>query len=727
MSEPKGLIGRSYFRAFLLVVVLGAVIYLIFRNLSVFGNILLAVIGFGMVVIVHEFGHFIAAKLSGINVEAFSVGFPPILAGILRTENGYRVRILPGFFPAKEGESGESGEAGLSFTFGKGGKAWETEYRICLIPFGGYVKMLGQEDVGAAETSEDPRSYANKPVATRMGVIAAGVFFNIISAVVAFIIVFLVGVNLPPPVVGSVRPDSPAWRAGLKQGDEIIEIAGKSDNLDFTDIKMAAALAGKDEAIELRVRHEDGTEEDFSVVAEQLRGTRLKGFGVGRPMSLTIAGVSDVNALFEKTGLLPGDRIKAVNGREVQTYLELEEIVRDSTMPVVTLLAERTDRVSNVTKLIESQVKLNLYLRKEQVESEPNSGHICSMVPRLQIVAVSGGPAPAKNRFVSFLNKIGIAKADAVPSLQSGDIILAIGNVENPTYKEFREVTTEYEKKELPIEVLRMGADGSEETVTITVVPKRSKDGKRVVIGIFLRPAFDAEHPVVAKTISAKDGPKRLAIPRGAVITAVGGVGVSDFYDIIREVHRNSGKRIKIEYRLNDGTAGDVVLDAERAEDFITVEYNFADSVPFEYLERLYKASGPVDAVVMGYRKTIVFVAQAYLTLKRLFGGLVSPKEFMGPVGVVTLGYIILTEKPLIYYVYVLALISAFIAVLNSLPIPPFDGGHIVFLLVEKIKGSPVSERVQGAIAYAALVLLIVFAVYITFNDIIRSFLWLGG
>ncbi|MHC4658170.1 MAG: site-2 protease family protein [Planctomycetota bacterium] len=344
------------------------------------------------------------------------------------------------------------------------------------------------------------------------------------------------------------------------------------------------------------------------------------------------------------------------------------------------------------------------------------------MVPRLQIVAVSGGPAPGKNRFVSFLNKIGIGKADTAPSLQSDDIILAIGNVENPTYKEFREVTTEYEKKELPIEVLRMGADGSEETVTITVVPKRSKDGKRVVIGISLVPAFDAGHPVVAKTISVKDGPKRLAIPRGAVITAVGVVGVSDFYDIIREINKNPGKRIKIEYRLNDGTAGDVVLDAERAEDFITVEYNFADSVPFEYLERLYKASGPVDAIEMGYRKTVMFIVQAYVTLKRFVGGLVSPKEFMGPVGIVTLSYRIVAEKPLIYYVYFLGLIHAFIGVLNSVPMLPFDGGHILFLLVEKFKGSPVSERVQVAIAYAGWVLVGGFALYITFNDIVRSF-----
>jgi len=124
----------------------------------------------------------------------------------------------------------------------------------------------------------------------------------------------------------------------------------------------------------------------------------------------------------------------------------------------------------------------------------------------------------------------------------------------------------------------------------------------------------------------------------------------------------------------------------------------------------------------MGYRKTTMFIAQAYVTLQRVMGGLVSPKNFIGPVGIATLSYRIVAEQPLIYYVYFLGLISAFIAVFNFLPLLPFDGGHIVFLLVEKIKGSAVSERVQGVVTYAGLALVGAFFLYVTFNDIVRSF-----
>ena len=116
-------IPKKYYRALLWGVVAAVAIYLIARNIGVFGNILLVVLGFGAVVLVHEFGHFLVAKLSGVKVEAFSIGFPPALVGIQRTENGYRVRLFPKF-SEKEGESDAER---LSFTIGNTGRASETE------------------------------------------------------------------------------------------------------------------------------------------------------------------------------------------------------------------------------------------------------------------------------------------------------------------------------------------------------------------------------------------------------------------------------------------------------------------------------------------------------------------------------------------------------------------------------------------------------------------------
>ncbi|MEK7995271.1 MAG: site-2 protease family protein, partial [Planctomycetota bacterium] len=333
MSEPNGFSGK-YFRVFVVILIAIPVILLAVMNIGVVGNVLLVLLGFGAVVIVHEFGHFIVAKSSGIKVEAFSLFMPPILLGVQRTENGIRVRILPEIFSRKDDESGQGA---LGFTIGRKGRPSETEYRIGLIPFGGFVKMLGQDDTAAVRATEDPRSYANKPPHIRAAVLAAGVVFNVISAVIIFMVAFLKGIDLPPAVVGGVIPDSPAAHAGLKEGDQIIEIEGKGKDLDFSNIAIAAALSGRDEKVVMKVRHTDGGEETLSLIAEQLLDEPMRGFGIIAPMDMTVAHLSksDANDLFHKTGLLPGDRIVAVEGKPVSGHWELEEIVQDSLRPAV--------------------------------------------------------------------------------------------------------------------------------------------------------------------------------------------------------------------------------------------------------------------------------------------------------------------------------------------------------------------------------------------------------
>ncbi len=703
MSKTTILSGK-YFRVFLMAIVVVPVILLIARNIGFVGNALLVLLGFGAVVIVHEFGHFIVAKLSGIKVEAFSLFMPPILLGMQKTEEGIRIRILPEILPKKDDDSGNGS---LCFTIASKCKASETEYRIGLIPFGGFVKMLGQEDTGPIKSTDDPRSYANKPPHTRAAVLAAGVTFNVISAVIVFMIVFLVGINLSPAVIGDVIPNSPAQRAGLKAGDEIIEIAGESEDIDFGNIAIAAALSGKDEKVQMRVRHLDGTEEDFALVAEQIPGESLRAFGIQTPKSLAIGKLTkaDADFLLSQTGLLAGDIIKSVNGRPVATYWEMDQIIRESFVPKVTLSAERIDSVSGEVRLIEAKIRLTLISpkRPDMPESVLNSD-IYSLVPPLRITDVLD-------------RKDG---DDTKPSVQPDDIILAIGDVENPSYEQMREVTTEYEGKELPVKVLRKGDDGAELITTVTVVPKRQAGGNRVMIGVGI--TYDFERNVVAGTIPPAEGSAALEIPAGAAITAVDGAPVLNFFDIAREIGKYAGQRITIDYRLDEQVAGAVSMDVPGEEDSYVVTSYFADLIPFKPYERTYKADGPVDAVIMGYRKTVMFIAQTYVTLRRLIGGLVSPKDLMGPVGIMTLSYRIVAERPFVYYVYFLGLISAAIAVFNFLPLPPLDGGLVVLLLVEKIKGSALSERVQAIVAYAGWAVIGTLILYVTFNDIVRNF-----
>jgi regulator of sigma E protease len=514
-------------------------------------------------------------------------------------------------------------------------------------------------------------------------------------------------------VIGGVVPDSPAAQAGLKGGDEIIEIAGKKGNLDFSDIKIAAALSGENEKVRLKVRHQDGTVEDYVISAMKLLGGRMRVFGIEEPISLVISDVSDANMLLKNTGLLPGDRIRNVGGVDVQNQWEVEKIIENTIAPTVTVLAERA-RGAGKGALVESKIKLDLMPTDREVKSESDLANIYTMVPRLKLNAVDIGDAQREDKIA-----LGVKPVDKGVALQKGDIILAVGDISNPTYKELREVVEKYEGKELAVKVLRSGPDGVEKEVTVTVVPKRQGGSDRVVIGVGV--SLDAEHPVVAKTILVEGVPAALNIPRGAAITSVDGKAVSNFYDVIREIRRSAGHRVTVDYRLNEEVAGDVAVDVSAEKNFITVKSYFAEAIPFKPMERLYKAKGPIDAIGMGYKKTVTFIAQTYVTLKRLIGGLVSPKDLMGPVGIVAFSYRIVAHQPLVYYIYFLGLISACIAVFNFLPMPPLDGGLVVILLAEKIKGSALSEKVQGIIAYAGWALIGSLILYVTFNDIINN------
>jgi regulator of sigma E protease len=706
MTERKGLLDlyQKYSRLVSLIIVLGALIYFISLDFVKFWNIFLAVMGFSAVVFVHELGHFIFAKLSNVKVEVFSIFLPPVLLGVRRTEEGFRFRILPKFFPKKDDPDGDGM---LSFTAGKRGKAGETEYRIGLVPLAGYVKMLGQEDTGADKPSNDPRAFCNKPMLARMAVIAAGVTFNVIAAILIMMAVYLIGINQTPAVVGGVLPDSPAETAGVRAGDEIIEIGGKSDNLDYINIIIAAALSDKGEAVPLKVRHEDGTVEDFELVAEEIPGMSVRIFGFTQPLSLQVAKFPDANAadlqaFHERTGFLPGDTVKSVEGREVGAYWHVEEAIRNTFVRSVSAGVERVDSETGKVEMVESQLPLEINFNKK-AESESELGHIYSMLPRLKINFVSG-----KARF-----------GEGAAPLKKGDVIVGIDEIENPTYKELRDVTESHKGRELAIKFLRTDSNGVESALTTSVIPEHKVDDGPVVIGIDV--AYDAAHAVVAKTIDSDDGTKALPIPRGARIVAVDGVEVSDFYEVISQIRRNAGQLISIDYRVDADVAGDVALEVGSGDEGISViaALTLEQSVLFEFMQRLYKAEGPVEAFVMGAKKSLGFVVQTYVTLKQLFARNVDLDAMSGPVGIATMSYEAV-KYSFVTFLYLLAFISANLAVINFLPIPVVDGGVFVLLIVEKIKGGPVSIKVQEVMTYAGLAFILLVFVYLTYNDVLR-------
>jgi regulator of sigma E protease len=180
-------------------------------------NIFAFIIVLGVLISIHELGHFLVARLFGVGVEKFSLGFGP--------------RIL-------------------------GKKIGITEYRISAIPLGGYVKMVGEEPDSEIDPIDIPISFTHKHVFKRILIVAAGPTFNLLLAAIIFFVIFLIsGIYILKPAVGKVQKDTPAEQVGLKADDLIVAI----DNVAVTNWDEMSSLisASSGKTLTLSVRRGD--------------------------------------------------------------------------------------------------------------------------------------------------------------------------------------------------------------------------------------------------------------------------------------------------------------------------------------------------------------------------------------------------------------------------------------------------------------------------------------
>ena len=204
-------------------------------------SILSFIIVLGVLIFFHEFGHFLVARLFGVGVEKFSLGFGPRLIGK---------------------------------------KVGITDYRISAIPLGGYVKMIGEEPDAKIDPEDIPLSFTHKHVAKRMLIVAAGPVFNILLAVFIFFGIFLIsGTFVLKPSVGSVKQGSPAFAAGLEKGDLITAINESAIN--SWDAMAEIINSSKGQKIELTVRRGESSRY-FSLAPQQVTTKNIFGEDVQR-------------------------------------------------------------------------------------------------------------------------------------------------------------------------------------------------------------------------------------------------------------------------------------------------------------------------------------------------------------------------------------------------------------------------------------------------------------
>jgi regulator of sigma E protease len=265
---------------------------------DVFISLIAFIVAIGILVAVHEWGHFIVARLLGIKVLRFSVGFGKPL------------------WLRKLGPDG-------------------TEYCVSAIPVGGYVKLLDERDC-EVPPAEVHRAFNRQPVAARVAVLVAGPLLNFIFAVLAYWFMFMMGVPGTKPVVGEIAIDSIAARAGLMEGDTIVRVGDRAvSTWEVTVLGMLDEMLSRGD-VGLQVRRADGPEHAVVLRTGGLEseltepGRLFEVIGIS-PWAPEIPPVIDEVVPLgsaAKAGLIAGDRIVMSDGNLIETWPEWVDYVR---------------------------------------------------------------------------------------------------------------------------------------------------------------------------------------------------------------------------------------------------------------------------------------------------------------------------------------------------------------------------------------------------------------
>ncbi|HOC37719.1 MAG TPA: RIP metalloprotease RseP [Thermodesulfobacteriota bacterium] len=259
----------------------------------------------GVLIFVHEFGHFIVAKLLGVRVEKFSLGFGPRLLGITRGD---------------------------------------TEYRISLLPLGGYVKLAGEEPGEALR--HDRTEFSSRSVRDRAKIVLAGPLMNMILPFLLFPLVFMLGTEVPAylkeaPIVGWIEPHSAAETAGIQRGDRIAEVNGRPVN-NWGELENLVATNPKSTM-------EIGVVRGSQRLEKQLAPEQDEKYGIGYAGLLRqidpVVGYLSPGYPAEKAGLQVGDRIVEIAGVPVYHWNQVSQLLEqhgDKTVTVVVLRRNQT-------------------------------------------------------------------------------------------------------------------------------------------------------------------------------------------------------------------------------------------------------------------------------------------------------------------------------------------------------------------------------------------------
>ena len=274
--------------------------------MGVLHTLLWFLVALSVLVVVHELGHYLVARLAGVRVLRFSVGF---------------------------------GKTLFMRRFGRD----QTEWAVCALPLGGYVKMLDERE-GAVLATEVHRSFNRASVGRRIAIVLAGPVANFLLAIVLYGVLFMHGVPALKPVIDQPLSNTPAATAGLVAGDEIIRV-DDTDIQSFQDLGLALLRAGvADKQVTLGLQGGRTAQLDTRAMqTDDLEHDTLPSLGITRfdPLIPPVIGTVLENGVAAKAGLIPGDRLLAANGQALKSWQDWVKRVRENPGRAVSITLER--------------------------------------------------------------------------------------------------------------------------------------------------------------------------------------------------------------------------------------------------------------------------------------------------------------------------------------------------------------------------------------------------
>ncbi|MEZ6118997.1 MAG: site-2 protease family protein [Pirellulaceae bacterium] len=681
-----------------------------FAFLDTLSFIAMGALGLGVVIFVHELGHFLVAKINGVKCEKFFVGFD------------VPIRIGPILLPRA--------------LFRK--KIGETEYGIGIIPLGGYVKMLGQDDnpANAAREAErirageglDPRSYPAKSVPQRMAIISAGVIMNLIFAVIFAMVAYRMGVTYTPCVIGTTSPGLSAWRLGLSPGDQITQIGAGTKESEFLrfdyDLRQRVALSKPNSDIDLKIRPIGQTQvKDITanLSPPQEDNMDFPMIGLSPLLSNVVAILAkpewQVDTPVAKSGVTVGDKIIEINGQkiadDVDSYIALERIMAQDVDRPWKLKVERTDAKTEQTSSVDLTIEPMPYR---------DFGFGVEMGP---IAAIQEG-SPA-----------------AEAGLRKGDLLISINGQPIEDAMLVQDQLRRLAGQSVAIGIRRTDDTGITSELSVDVMARDVTMTHRLAMGWpIAADAIGVAFQVTNRVQSFHDPKAAESLQVGDQIQEIEFIAADEAAKALEQkLMAVIVPEAKFETAAPNEWTGAVAraqgslpgtkarLTVKRGSEKLAIELPIVERADWfaenrglmlrETMERMHQVTSLSDAFALGLRETKEGMANVFLTLKKLVSRQVSPKHLGGPLTIfaaagaeASFGF----SRLLIF----LTVLSANLAILNSLPIPVLDGGHFMFLLYEGVFRRPVNERIAFSLTMVGLCFILGLMFFVIGMDVMR-------